>query len=123
MIDHPKSIDRRIYTCKNCSYQAQVYGESYFDHGSQNYIGTYLCKDCKVLFESYLTKIKEWDTEGDFVYDLADETMCLRCGRVNSIGWNKDQGRCPKCDSVISFSVNGKININPHSSSIKDHVD
>jgi len=60
-MNHPKTIEKRLFTCNNCGYSAQVNGESYFDYGSQNYIGTFLCKDCEVLFESYLTKIKEWD--------------------------------------------------------------
>lgn len=109
MIQTPLKIDKRYFSCEKCNYTVQVYGESYFDSGCQNYIGTFLCKDCNVLFESYLTKIKEWDTQGDFVYDLADETMCLRCGKVNAIVWNKGQGRCPKCNSIMSFSVDGKI--------------
>lgn len=107
----PATIENRYFKCEKCNYIVQVYGESYFDSGCQNHIGTFLCNECKILFETYLTKIEEWDTQGDFVYDLADETMCLRCGRVNSIVWNKDQGRCPKCDSMMSSSVDGKIKI------------
>jgi len=41
---------------KNCT--VRVYGESYFDSGYQKYIGTFLCKECKSLFESYLIKTR-----------------------------------------------------------------
>lgn len=111
MVKAPATIEKRHFTCEKCNYSVQVHGESYFDSGFQNYIGTFLCKDCKILFESYLTKIQEWDTQGDFIYELADETTCLRCGKVNSVVWNKDHGKCPKCDSVMRLSVDGKIKV------------
>jgi hypothetical protein len=107
----PDTIEKRYFKCENCDYVVQVYGESYFDSGCYNYIGTFLCKGCRILFESYLTKVKEWDTPRDFIYDLDDETMCLRCGKVNFVVWNKDTGRCPKCDSKMSYVVDGKIRV------------
>lgn len=110
-MNHPYSIEKRTFTCKGCGYSAHVYGESYFDHGCQNYIGTFLCKKCKILYEFYLTKIQEWDTSGDFVYNLADETTCLECGKVNSIIWNKDIDRCPKCAGIMTYQVTGNIKL------------
>lgn len=110
-MNHPETIEKRLFTCENCGYSVQVYGESYFDHGCQNYIGTFLCKKCQILFEFCLTKIQEWDTPGDFVYNLADETMCLRCGESNSVIWNKDIDGCPKCNVIMASQVDGDIKL------------
>lgn len=107
----PFYIEKRYFKCEKCAYGVQVYGESYFDYGCWNYLATFLCKECRILFESYLTRAEEWDTGGDFIYKLADEAICLKCGKANSVIWNKDQGRCPKCDSKINYTVNGKIKV------------
>jgi len=56
-------------------------------------------------------KNKEWDTQGDFIYNITDETLCLSCGKANSVLWNKEQGRCPKCDSMMNYNVNGKFKV------------
>jgi DNA-directed RNA polymerase subunit RPC12/RpoP len=107
----PTTIENRYFKCENCGYGVQVYGESYFDFGCQNRMATFLCKECRILFESYLTIIEEWDTDGDFLYNLADETICLRCGKANTVIWNKGTGTCPKCDSTMSYTVDGKIKV------------
>lgn len=64
------TMKKRFFKFEICNYTVHVYGESYLGSGFQNYIGIFLCKECKILFESYLTKIKEWDAQGYFIYDL-----------------------------------------------------
>jgi len=50
----------------------------YFDHGCQNYFATFLCKECQILFESLLTKVEDWDTGGNFVYNLDYDTVAVK---------------------------------------------
>ena len=110
-MNHPYSIEKRVFTCKNCGYTVQVFGESYFDHGCQHYIGTFFCKECQNLFEAFLTKVEVWETDGDFVYNLDDETMCLRCGSSNMISWNMNSGKCPKCEDLMTKRVIGNLRL------------
>jgi transcription elongation factor Elf1 len=51
MQDHPKIIEKRHFTCKKCGYKVQVHGEMYFDYGYDNFIATFSCKRCNILFE------------------------------------------------------------------------
>lgn len=108
---HPKTIEKRLFTCNNCGYSVQVYGESYFDLGCQNYVATFQCNDCHILFEGLLTRIEEWDTGVDFIYDLNNEINCFSCGGSKTVLWNKDIGSCPKCNEIIPYKINGKITL------------
>lgn len=111
MEEHPAFIEKRHFTCTKCGYNVQVYGEMYFDYGCYNYIGTFSCKECQILFEGMLTKIEEWDTPGDFIYDLDDDNLCLNCGTSKNIIWNKESGKCPKCSGDMSYQTTGEIKV------------
>ena len=111
MINHPKTIERRYFTCNSCGYKTQVYGEMYFDYGCYNYVATFSCNQCQILFEGMLTKIEEWDTPDDFIYNLDDDNMCLNCGTSKNTVWNKESGKCPKCSGGMTCNVNGNIKV------------
>lgn len=59
----PTFIDKRVFTCKDCGYSVQVHGESYFDFGCYNYIGTMECLECRTLYETVITK-RNWKMLG-----------------------------------------------------------
>lgn len=111
MKDHPKTIEKRHFSCRSCGYNSQVYGEMYFDFGCYNYIATFSCNHCHILFEGLISKIEEWDTKDDFIYDLEDETICLICGKSHIAIWNKESGRCPKCSNEMIYKVEGAIKV------------
>lgn len=58
----PGKIDRRTFYCSECNYNVQVYGERYFDHGCMNFMETFVCLDCKRLFEGITTKLQDYGT-------------------------------------------------------------
>lgn len=111
MEEHPNSIEKRHFTCIKCGYNVQVHGEMYFDYGCYNYIATFSCNQCQILFEGMLTKIDEWDTPGDFIYDLDDDNLCLNCGTSKNVIWNKQSGKCPKCSGDMVYSIDGEIKV------------
>lgn len=111
MVKAPVTIEKRYFKCEKCGYGVQVYGESYFDYSSWNYLGTYSCKDCDILFESFITKIEDWQTEGDFKYGLEDDVICWWCGNSRIRIWNLNTGRCPKCSDQMTFQVVGQIKV------------
>jgi hypothetical protein len=79
MVDHPKIIERRHFTCKDCGYFVQLNGEMYFDYGCYNYIATFPCKQCLTLYESVISEMEVWDMEKRVTYNLAEEPPCLNC--------------------------------------------
>jgi len=108
--DRPKVIDRRFFKCPQCGYISQVYGEQYFDYGTYNYIITFVCLDCKELFEGVVSKMECWEYP-TVTRDLADEIICLRCGSTNNRAWSKETGSCPKCNGNLNYSVDGNIKV------------
>jgi hypothetical protein len=110
-MDHPDHIDKRKYSCESCAYTAQVYGDTYFDSGCHNYMSTFECPECKVLFEGLITQIILEKMDSDAYHDLADEFECLRCGNKKAIVWNKASGKCPKCNSEMNYDVIGTVRL------------
>ena len=110
-MNHPGTINRRVFTCKECGYSAQVYGEMYFDYGCNNYIATFFCKQCCILHESIISKMEMVNIEQGVTYNLGDEPICLKCGEKNSAVWNKETGRCPKCSGKMDNSIDGQIKV------------
>jgi hypothetical protein len=110
-MDRPERIEKRVYSCKSCEYTAQVYGETYFDSGCHNYMATFECPECKVLFEGLITLIILDKMDSDAYHDLAEDFECLRCGNKNAKVWNKSLGRCPKCHEEMSYEVTGTIRV------------
>jgi hypothetical protein len=110
-MDHPDHIDKRKYSCNSCNYSSQVYGESYFDSGCYNFMATFECPECKVLFEGLISQINMDEDTFDMNRGLADEIECLRCGNKKAKVWNKAIGKCPKCNSEMSYNVIGSIQV------------
>jgi hypothetical protein len=76
-----KKIEKRNFKCNSCDYTSQVFGEMYFDKGCQHYMATFQCFNCKILFESIITK-RVWQKSGktdnnplshELTYDLAEK--------------------------------------------------
>jgi len=111
MTDHPTTIEKRQFICPSCKYTAHVYGEMYWDHGCHNYMATFRCYNCKVLFENLISKIKAHEIKFEAYHDLADDFTCLSCGEDNVKVWNKQQGKCPKCEGEMEYEVIGEIRI------------
>lgn len=109
--NRPDSIDKRIFTCKECNYSAQVFGETYFDSGCHNYMSTFECPECKVLSEGLITQIILEKMDSDAYHDLADDFECLRCGNNKAKVWNKANGNCPKCGGAMEDNVVGQIKL------------
>jgi hypothetical protein len=108
--EKPNTIEKRVFICSECNYTVQVYGEQYFDFGCRNYIITFLCLECKILFEGIISEMKCW--QPPFInYDLADEVICLWCGRDNNRVWNKETGVCPKCGGEMNCTIDGVIKV------------
>ena len=79
----PVKIDKRTFHCSECNYNVQVYGERYFDYGCRNYMDTYVCLNCKRLFEGVSTELQDFSTEiGKPFIDHIDlnSIQCLFCG-------------------------------------------
>ena len=129
MKDHPKIIEKRHYTCTKCGYKVQVYGEMYFDYGCHNFIATFSCKRCNILFEGIISQ-RKWLRNGkpdnvneislkslreniQLTFDLAkrEDIMCLNCGTIDNNVWNKNSGACPKCGGEMIYSVDWKIKV------------
>jgi primosomal protein N' len=111
MEDRPTTIEKRHFTCSSCNYSVQVYGEMYWDHGCHNYMATFMCKDCKILFENLISKIKLKEIEFKAYHDLADDLNCMYCGEDHAKVWNINEGRCPKCGGGMKFKVVGEIKV------------
>ena len=130
MKDHPNSIENRQFTCNKCSYKVQVHGEMYFDYGCHNFIATFCCKKCNILFEGIISQ-RTWLKNGkpdvadeillktlrgniQLTFDLAEieNIICLNCGTTENNVWNKNTGVCPKCGGEMTYSVNGEIRVN-----------
>jgi len=112
----PSKIDKRTFHCSECNYNVQVYGERYFDHGCRNYMDTYVCIDCKRLFEGVSTELEDISTEIGkplIVHVDINSIQCLFCGSSNNIKWDSTIGLCPKCGSTMTFEVQGEIRVKP----------
>jgi hypothetical protein len=70
MKNHPNTIENRHFTCKKCGYKVQVHGEMYFDYGCHNFMTTFCCKKCNILFEGIISQ-RTWLRNGK--HDVADE--------------------------------------------------
>ncbi|GET20678.1 hypothetical protein JCM18694_09240 [Prolixibacter denitrificans] len=122
---------KRVFHCDHCGYEAQVAGERYLDKGCNNYMETFVCPDCQILYESIVTEITLHKTlplffemkevfpdfnldlpkeiEGDQSiepalyadHDERPESKCLRCGNTQGIKWTKENPICPKCSQLM----------------------
>lgn len=108
--DKPKQIEKRLFNCSSCGYTAQVLGESYFDYGCHDYMATFKCLKCKVLFESVITKMECWEPP-NVTYNLADEIICLNCGTDKNNVWNMETGVCPKCNGEMNYTKVGETKV------------
>ena len=106
----PGKIEKRTFKCSSCGYSAQVHGEMYFDYGCYEFMATFRCRECRILFENIITKIECWEPP-EMEYDLADEIICLYCGTEKNNVWNKETGVCPVCSSEMTYRVEGEIKI------------
>lgn len=113
-MDKPEIIEKRVFSCPSCGYSAQVHGESYFDYGCYNFMATFRCRECKILFEGVISKMKCW-VPPQVEYDLADEIICLYCGTEKNNVWNKETGVCPGCGSKMTYTVEGEIKVHHES--------
>jgi hypothetical protein len=129
MKEHPKVIEKRHFTCRKCGYNVQVHGEMYFDFGCHNYIGTFCCKRCKILYESIISQ-RKWLKNGkpntvnnisletlsenyQLTFELAkiEDIICLNCGTTESNVWNKNSGACPICGAGMTYSIDGEFKV------------
>lgn len=108
---HPTTIEKRQFTCTSCGYSAQVYGDMYWDHGCHNFMATFMCRNCKVLFENLISKIKAHEIKFEAYHDLADDFTCLQCGSQSSKVWNKEIDKCPKCKKEMKYEVIGTLKL------------
>jgi transcription elongation factor Elf1 len=108
---HPQTIEKRTFSCPNCDYSAKVYGETYFDYGCHNYMATFECKNCQVLFENLISQLEMDEEEIDAIHNLADEFICLQCGKDEARLWSREKGKCPKCGSAMKYRVDGEIRL------------
>lgn len=110
-MNRPDRIEKRIFKCSICDYSIQVYGEMYFDSGCHNYIATFKCKDCQILFEQLVSQINMNKDYSEASHGLADSIICLRCGGSNNQVWNKTKGICPKCSGKMDYKIEGSITV------------
>ncbi len=110
-MERPDRIEKREYKCKSCEYTAQVYGDTYFDSGCHNYMATFECPDCKVLFEGLISQIDMDEVKFEATHGLADDFECLNCGGTNSTVWNKEDRACPKCSGKMEIAVIEQIKL------------
>lgn len=108
---HCDTIEKRVFICKDCKYSVQVFGETYFDSGCHNYIATFKCPKCYILFEGLISKLAENEELNEVYFELDDDFSCLRCGDQNSNVWNKNTGNCPKCNGNMTYKVEGVIKV------------
>lgn len=130
MKNHPNTIENRHFTCNKCGYKVQVHGEMYFDYGCHNFMTTFCCKKCNILFEGIISQ-RTWLRNGKpdvvdeislktvkdnihLTFDLVEkeDIICLNCGTTDNDVWNKDTGVCPRCGGEMTYSVDGEIRVN-----------
>jgi len=127
----PSKIDKRTFHCSECNYNVQVYGERYFDHECLNFMETFVCLECKRLFEGINTKLHDFGTNPandekggpkhlslrEFKFNIdhidVDSIQCLFCSSYNNIKWDPTIGLCPKCGSSMTFETQGEIRVKP----------
>ncbi|HDZ41133.1 MAG TPA: hypothetical protein ENH59_05590 [Bacteroidetes bacterium] len=109
--EHPTHIEKRKFICKNCDLEATVYGEMYYDHGCHNYIATFTCSQCNNLFEHLISEMRWPDLKSPIEYDLIKDIVCMNCGSEKVIVWNKNEDKCPKCNSDIAYEIVGTIQL------------
>ena len=109
----PSKIDKRTFHCNDCNYNVQVYGEKYFDHGCLNFMETFVCLDCKRLFEGITTELQDFGPIEDIRIEHVEinSIQCLFCGSYNNIKWDPTIGLCPKCGSTMTFKTQGEIRV------------
>lgn len=110
-MERPDTIEKRLFVCPDCTYQIQIYGDTYFDSGCHNYMATFECPDCNVLFEGLISQIDMDEVKFEATHGLADDFECLRCGNKKAKVWNKRSGKCPKCGEEMSYEVVGIIRV------------
>ncbi len=110
-MDCAESIEKRVFSCVKCNYSSKVFGESYFDSGCHNFMVTFECPECKVLFEGLISQIILDKMDSDAYHDLAEDFECLRCGNKSEKVWNESTGNCPKCNSEMSYDVIGTVRL------------
>ncbi len=86
----------------------------YYDYGCHQYMATFECKQCKILFEDLITKIIDFDKNDEIIHDLCDVPTCLRCETKKNKIWNKNTGKCPKCGGDMKFNVESDIFLYPY---------
>jgi DNA-directed RNA polymerase subunit RPC12/RpoP len=127
----PDKIDKRTFHCSECNYNVQVYSERYFDHGCMNFMETFICLDCKRLFEGITTELHDFGTISEneekierkhlslreFKFNVGHidvkSIQCLFCGSYNNIKWDPTIAQCPKCGSSMTFETQGEIRVKP----------
>lgn len=112
----PDTIEKRTFTCTSCGYSGQVYGEQYFDFGTHNYVITFTCIKCKILFEGIISQMECWEMPV-VTWNLTDMVTCLWCGTDKNKAWSQETGLCPKCKGKMNYTVAGIIKTNYKESS------
>ena len=105
--DQLKSI---TYSCKACSYAANVMGKSY-KQGHER-VETRICLTCNELREVKMSDSKLLDNDEPFtsnkekykvkITQIANP-ICLNCNSCNHIKWSTNKP-CPKCSCPMEIS-------------------
>jgi hypothetical protein len=102
--DNPKSREYKTFTCKSCSYKADVFGEKQKDYNGT--YETFVCLNCKILTDCETEDvILDEDGPADFFIHFAPtEPKCLCCDKSDLIPWNSNMCLCPKCNEKMELT-------------------
>jgi|JI7StandDraft_1071085.scaffolds.fasta_scaffold314258_1 hypothetical protein len=95
------SFTYRTFTCTNCKYTADVFGEKQND--LFHLYETCKCENCKILIECITAESNDVDyNHEEFIYTQQPvDPKCMVCDDTKVNVWDSKECKCPKCDSEM----------------------
>lgn len=91
----------KTYTCATCSYSADVFGSKIWSF--EGIYETHVCLNCMILIEVCIG----WDTvdfETEIPMLISETPTCLSCNKQDTIPWDSNLCKCPKCNSTMHIT-------------------
>jgi hypothetical protein len=97
--DSHKVEEYKTYKCSNCSYSEDVSGEK--RRTIEGIYETHVCLNCKCVIEVCLGESFFIDSE---IFFKESEPLCMLCGKNDTIVWNSEMCKCPKCNGKMDLT-------------------
>jgi len=95
----------KTYKCNTCGYSADVYGEP-VESLSGGILDTHVCLNCMHIIEVEIAAFDGFETvDGETITNYKEATpVCLLCDKSDTIKWDKEICKCPKCNGKMELS-------------------